>query len=504
MNVGPQLDTLEASGLILLAAVRPELQYLFRHWLVQDAAYTSLLKQERRELHRLVGETLETLYPEQQAEHAAELAVHFERAEMSDRAVHYLIAAGHYALERFANQEARAFFDRAASLVPSDGDTPDQLRRKVEIGLGRIRAGFTIKRFDDELAIVEGILPAAEMLASQTLLLDVYLWIGLLRQGRGERYQTSPELRRSLDRASEVGAALGDPSAIGLPLALIGMSQVRGGDLQAGTATLERAIPLMEQRRAFIGASLALDTLSLGYARMGEFARAREAADRAIELAEGGDPVARLDAEIVKANLESMSGNLDQAHELAQQCVLRADTLGSPACAVFSRFVLGDIQLRQGQPQLAKPTLERGDILAFGAAFVRPLMEAWLASAQAELGDVAGARQGWDKAIGEAVAVSDRFSEAAIRLKRAATLARQPDPRWEEIIIDLEVSVAVFDAAQARPFLSETLELYGRALFALGREDEGGAQMERAAQVRESMFLQKEAGAIPRHGEPAS
>ena len=45
-----QLDTLEAKGLIRLATIDPELEYLFRHALVQDAAYESLLKQERRSI----------------------------------------------------------------------------------------------------------------------------------------------------------------------------------------------------------------------------------------------------------------------------------------------------------------------------------------------------------------------------------------------------------------------------------------------------------------------
>ena len=59
MTTDTQVGVLEAKGLIRLAALRPELEYLFRHGLVQDAAYTSLLKQERRKLHGLVGVALE-------------------------------------------------------------------------------------------------------------------------------------------------------------------------------------------------------------------------------------------------------------------------------------------------------------------------------------------------------------------------------------------------------------------------------------------------------------
>src|SRR6185369_1566904 len=106
MVADTQLDTLEAKGLIRLATYQPELEYLFRHWLVQDAAYGSLLKQERKELHRRVGEALEELYPERVGELAAVLGMHFEQAGDTDRAIEYLVAAGRYALDRNAITEA--------------------------------------------------------------------------------------------------------------------------------------------------------------------------------------------------------------------------------------------------------------------------------------------------------------------------------------------------------------------------------------------------------------
>jgi predicted ATPase len=103
-----QLDTLEAKGLIKLATVRPDLEYLFRHALVQDAAYGSLLKQERRELHGKVGEALEQLYPDRRDELAPVLAMHFEQAGDNDKAINYLIAGGRHAIEANAIREAFA------------------------------------------------------------------------------------------------------------------------------------------------------------------------------------------------------------------------------------------------------------------------------------------------------------------------------------------------------------------------------------------------------------
>ena len=141
-----QLDTLEARGLVRPAAYEPELEYLFRHVLVQDAAYESLLKQQRRELHLLVGEAIERLYPERGAEMAGVLAMHFEQAGDTERALAHYVIEGAYALERNALREAAAAFTRARGLLPAatDEDPPEVLRRRITIELGRARATFTL------------------------------------------------------------------------------------------------------------------------------------------------------------------------------------------------------------------------------------------------------------------------------------------------------------------------------------------------------------------------
>ena len=58
-----QLAHLESGGLVVLARLQPELEYLFRHALVQNAAYASLVKADRRMLHQAAGEALERLAP---------------------------------------------------------------------------------------------------------------------------------------------------------------------------------------------------------------------------------------------------------------------------------------------------------------------------------------------------------------------------------------------------------------------------------------------------------
>ena len=68
-------------------------------------------------MHRAVAESLESLYPEQTDELAATLAYHFERAELHDKAVHYLRQAGDRARAAYANQEALDFYQRAIAYI---------------------------------------------------------------------------------------------------------------------------------------------------------------------------------------------------------------------------------------------------------------------------------------------------------------------------------------------------------------------------------------------------
>ncbi len=116
------LARLEAAGLIRLAQVEPDLEYSFRHELLQDAAYRSMLKGERAKWHRAVGTALETLYEGRVAESelASTLAHHFLEAGDQEHALKYLIGAGNAALASFANLEAEQHYRRALSLAGSD------------------------------------------------------------------------------------------------------------------------------------------------------------------------------------------------------------------------------------------------------------------------------------------------------------------------------------------------------------------------------------------------
>src|SRR5688500_20189786 len=141
MTAKSDVGALEASGLIGLAAMEPELEYLFRHVLVQDAAYASLLKQERRELHRRIADALVELYPERRAELAGVIGMHLEEAGEARRAAPFLVEAGDHALSRFASREARALYDRAYEALRGDDAARETARRRVRAGAGAAEGG---------------------------------------------------------------------------------------------------------------------------------------------------------------------------------------------------------------------------------------------------------------------------------------------------------------------------------------------------------------------------
>ncbi|MEY2487946.1 MAG: hypothetical protein QOH39_3594 [Verrucomicrobiota bacterium] len=95
-----------------------ESEYTFKHAITQDVAYQTLLRAKRRELHKLVAEALEALFPERLTELSPTLGYHFERAEAHEKALHYLEEAGKHAQATFANTEAIAFYRSA--LVQAD------------------------------------------------------------------------------------------------------------------------------------------------------------------------------------------------------------------------------------------------------------------------------------------------------------------------------------------------------------------------------------------------
>lgn len=134
--VETQLARLEASELVRRLR-EEELAYLFKHALVQDTARASLLLQERKRLHRLVGETLESLYPERRAELAPLLVQHFSEAGDDAKTLEYAELAGDGAARIYAHAEATRCYSNALHLAATT-NAPGARLQDLYLKRGRV------------------------------------------------------------------------------------------------------------------------------------------------------------------------------------------------------------------------------------------------------------------------------------------------------------------------------------------------------------------------------
>jgi adenylate cyclase len=89
------------------------LEYIFKHILILEVTYLSLLTAQRKLMHRLAAETIEEMFPDHLEDLSATLAYHYEQGEVADKALHYLELAARRAQALYANDEAIRFYQKA-------------------------------------------------------------------------------------------------------------------------------------------------------------------------------------------------------------------------------------------------------------------------------------------------------------------------------------------------------------------------------------------------------
>jgi predicted ATPase len=132
-ELGSALDRLVAAGLLFRQGVPPNATYLFKHALVQDAAYGTLLRDPRRALHARIVETIESQFDEIAENQPELLAHHFGEAGLVGPACDYRMRAGDRAVSRSAYKEAIAHFSVGLKLVESLPQSADRMRRQFWI-----------------------------------------------------------------------------------------------------------------------------------------------------------------------------------------------------------------------------------------------------------------------------------------------------------------------------------------------------------------------------------
>ena len=129
-----ELEKLVGAGLVFMKGTPPRCTYTFKHALIQDAAYQSMVKKRRQQFHQTVAEKLEQKFPET-AEKQPELIAH-HLTEAGQPAHHRLLAQGGATRqEAFANAEAFRHLSRGLELLDAVPDGSDKLRTELELQL---------------------------------------------------------------------------------------------------------------------------------------------------------------------------------------------------------------------------------------------------------------------------------------------------------------------------------------------------------------------------------
>ncbi len=139
------LDQLGDAGLLFCRGIAPHASYLFKHALVQDAAYSTLLRGRRQELHARVAAALEEHFADLVERQPELLAHHLTAAGDTERAVDQWLKAGQHAAARLAYLEAIAHFERGLGLLHSLPESPARDGREIELQLALGLCLFTAK-----------------------------------------------------------------------------------------------------------------------------------------------------------------------------------------------------------------------------------------------------------------------------------------------------------------------------------------------------------------------
>ena len=143
----PALDRLVAAGLVFPQGVPPYATYLFKHALVQDAAYGTLLREPRRGLHARIAETLEREFVDISEAQPELLAHHCTEAGLIEKAASLWGKAGHRSLERSALVEAIAQLIRALDQIAALPATPALRREQIKLQVALITPLIHVKGY---------------------------------------------------------------------------------------------------------------------------------------------------------------------------------------------------------------------------------------------------------------------------------------------------------------------------------------------------------------------
>ena len=312
------LADLQAGEFIYEHSVSPGVEYVFKHALVQEVAYNSLLIEHRKQLHERAGAALESLFARQLDDHVSELAHHYSRSNNINKAVEYLDLAGRQAMRRSANAEAINNLTTAVELLQNLPDGPVRMHRELQL----------------QLSMPAVIVPL---------------------KGWG-----APELERVAARARELCERLGNPPEFFATVYFyLWFLHWLRAELTAALEMAHRLLEWAENSRNHAHLLLAHHAVGVTLVYMGELPSALKHEQAALSLYDPAKPVrlAGIDGKgaILSyiALVQWLLGYPDEALKRSHEAVGMVEDLADPRTMLFAEVFLGVVFLCRGDAQAA-------------------------------------------------------------------------------------------------------------------------------------------------------
>jgi class 3 adenylate cyclase/tetratricopeptide (TPR) repeat protein len=451
----------------------PEVEYAFKHAVIQDVAYQSLLLQRRKDLHAAIGAAIEELYAARLDEVAAVLVYHYARSERLERAVKYAILAGDRAARLFANTEATTYYEQALALARRLEASSESRRAQIDATLKLAAVGVTRQDLERDRANLESAQHLARELDDEPRLAKVLYWLGrihyvLLDPGTALIYA-----RQSL----AVAERLGDDDLAALPVNLMGRLHYQYSQFADAARMQERSIAQMRRLGNKNEEATAAGFAGLVLGLLGEFERATIHAEDSIRLAqEIRNPFAEAANRNYLGTILDQRGEWDRAIEEYE----KGARLATEAGDLFRLYIIwwwkGRAHSMAGDPATGKALLEESLALSgkIGTRFGFAIQKTELAVCLLALGDPARATDLCREAMPVAKESGEQWA-LALAYRALAEASATLSAESLEAEAAMRNAVRLLERIEARPELARTHASDGRLRKARG--DTPGAQV---------------------------
>ncbi len=480
-----ELSRLVDAELVYQRGVPPQSTYVFKHALIQDAAYQSLLRSTRQQYHQRIAQVLADQFPETAETHPELLAHHYTEAGLIEQAISYWQRAGQHASDRSAPQEAINHFTTGIELLQTLAATPEHTQQALPL---HIALGAALQMAKGHAASeVEHAYTQAYALCQQVgetpALVPVLLGLWRFYVVRSQLHtarELGDTLLRLAQRADDPALAVLAHYTLGATWFYLGAFPAARQHLEAGIA---RDTP--DQRRAPVfrmgqdpGVACrqyaAMTLWALGYPAQA-LARIHEALALAHELSH---PYSLVFARVRAAFVSQFRRDVPAVHEHAEACVALSTEQGFTAYVVVGMLIRGWALAMQGQGEAGMAQVRQGIAAerATGAAQNVPYWCTLLADVADRLGHPEDSLQALAEAHTLVEQHEDRWWEAEISRLRGVLLLRQPGTPQAEVEGCFQQAVDV-----ARRQEAKSLEL--RAATSLARLWQQQGKRDEARQV---------------------